>query len=132
MTYLLDTDSCIHTMKEESAALVRRITSTKPDDIAISSVTVAELEYGAAKSDRPRHNRDLLISFLSPFEILDFDQESAEHYGVIRACLETEGKPLGAMDLLIAAQARSRGLIVVTSNVKHFEKVPGLDVEDWF
>lgn len=131
MIYLLDTDSCIHAMKNASARLVRRITSTKPAQIAVSSITLAELEYGCARSQRPQQDRDNLLIFLRPFEIIDFDQDAAEHYGVIRACLETEGKPLGAMDLRLAAQARSRGLVVVTNNAIHFERVPGLAVETW-
>lgn len=131
MTYLLDTDSCIFAMKNTSASLVKRITSTRSREIAVSSITLAELEFGCANSQRPQQNRDNLITFLKPFEILDLDQESAEHCGVIRACLEPEGKPLGPMDLLIAAQARSRGLVVVTNNTKHFKRVPGLGVENW-
>jgi len=107
------------------------VESHRPEDIAISSITVAELEYGVAKSRRQAQNKESLVRFLRYFELLDFDQASAEHYGTIRASLEESGHPIGPMDMLIAAEARAYDLIVVTDNVREFERVPNLTVENW-
>jgi tRNA(fMet)-specific endonuclease VapC len=128
--YLLDTNTCIFAIKKDASCL-RNIEAHRPEDIAISSITVAELEYGVAKSRRQAQNKDSLVRFLRYFELLDFDQMSAEHYGAIRACLEESGQPIGAMDMLIAAEARAYDLIVVTDNVREFERVPNLTVENW-
>ena len=130
MKYLLDTDTCIFAIKKQSSCL-RNVESHRPEDIAISSITVAELEYGVAKSRHQAQNKESLVRFLRYFELLDFDQASAEHYGTIRACLEESGHPIGPMDMLIAAEARAYDLIVVTDNVREFERVPNLTVENW-
>lgn len=130
MKYLLDTNTCIFAIKKQSLCL-RNIESHRPKDIAISSITVAELEYGVAKSRRQAQNKESLVRFLRYFELLDFDQASAEHYGKIRASLEESGHPIGPMEVLIAAEAQAHGLIVVTDNVREFERVPNLTVENW-
>jgi tRNA(fMet)-specific endonuclease VapC len=121
---------CIFAIKKQSSCL-RNVESHRPEDIAISSITVAELEYGVAKSRRQAQNKESLVRFLRYFELLDFDQPSAEHYGTIRAWLEENGHPIGPMDMLIAAEARAYDLIVVTDNVREFERVPNLTVENW-
>jgi tRNA(fMet)-specific endonuclease VapC len=100
-------------------------------DVAISSITLAELEYGAAKNSNPAQNRNSLIAFLSPLEILSFDDRAAIHCGDIRSCLERKGKRIGSMDMLIAAHARSIPLILVTNNMDEFSRVPDLRVENW-
>lgn len=130
MKYLLDTNTCIFAIKKQETC-VRNIERHRRADIAVSAITVAELEHGAAKSQYPVRSRESLVKFLSYFELLDFDQAAAEHYGVIQACLEPIGKVIGPMDTLIAAVARARGLTVVTNNVDEFSRVPGIKVEDW-
>lgn len=102
-----------------------------PGDIAISSITVAELQYGVRKSAAGEKNALALEAFLLPLEIASFDTESAFVYGKIRAELERKGKPIGGMDMLIAAQAIAQGFMLVTHNLKEFERVPGLRCETW-
>ncbi len=131
MKYLFDTNICIYIIKRQPTTTVDRIRSTAAEDVGISTITFAELAYGAAKSLYPDRNRLALLEFLVPFTILDFDQAAATHYGSIRATLEAKGKPIGAMDMLIAAQASSRGLVLVTNNAGEFRRVGGLLVENW-
>lgn len=131
MKYLLDTNICIYIIKQKDPSILRRLQSFKEGEIGISSITIAELEYGVARSVQSQRNRLALSSFLIPFEVVDFDQEAAMDYGLIRAWLEKEGKPIGSMDMLLAAQARSKGIVLITNNEKEFEKVPGLGVENW-
>ena len=100
-------------------------------DLGISSITLAEMEYGVARSEQPKKNRAALEEFVSALEIAAFDRGSTEAYGKIRAALEKKGRPIGAMDLLIAAHAFSLGVRLVTNNEREFKRVPGLRVENW-
>jgi tRNA(fMet)-specific endonuclease VapC len=102
-----------------------------PGEIAISSVTVAEMMYGVAKSQYQDKNESALISFLAPLEIVDFGFQAARHYGIIRAKLEKLGTPVGAYDLMIAAHAFSLNLVLVTNNEREFQRIPDLIVENW-
>jgi tRNA(fMet)-specific endonuclease VapC len=111
--------------------VVARIRSKQADEIAISTITIAELEYGVYRSKHVDQNRIALLEFLVPFVILDFDQSAAALYGSIRASLESRGKPIGPMDLLLAAQTMSKGLILVTNNEREFKHLDGLRVENW-
>jgi len=131
VTYLLDTNICIYVIRRHPPQVVDRIRSSKPQDIAISTITLAELEHGAEKSQYPDRNRLALLEFLLAFTILDFDQAAAFHYGLIRAALESKGTPIGPMDMLIAAQARSRGMVLVTNNQGEFRRVADLRIENW-
>jgi len=131
MTYLLDTNVCIEVIRRRSATVIERIRSQAPGEIAIGTVTIAELEYGVAKSAQPARNKVALLQFLAPFEILPFDQGAARKYGVIRQLLESRGERIGPMDLLIAAQALADSLTLVTNNVGEFSRVADLNVEDW-
>ena len=131
MKYLLDTNICIYVIRKKSANVLRELNSHPVSEVAISAITVAELEYGVEKSSQPAPNRQALDQFLVPFMTLDFDYDAAQEYGRIRAHLEGRGTPIGALDTLIAAQAASRSLILVTNNTKEFSRVPGLAVEDW-
>jgi tRNA(fMet)-specific endonuclease VapC len=131
MKYLLDTNTCIYVINKKPAAAVRKIRSQRPDEVGISTITIAELEYGVARSGHPDQNRVALMEFLLPFAVLDFDQSASSHYGQIRASLESAGTPIGPMDLLLAAQARSRSLVLVTNNEKEFKRVEGLRIENW-
>ena len=131
MNYLLDTNICIYIINKKPGTVLKRIQSKRPDQVAISTITQAELEYGLSRSKFPERNRAALLQFLFPFQLLDFDQLAAVQYGTIRSDLESKGKPIGAMDLLIAAQAVSRNLILVTNNEKEFGRVGGLRIENW-
>jgi len=129
--YLLDTNSCIYIINKKPPSAVIRIRSKQPEEIAISTITFAELEYGVYRSRHVDQNRIALLEFLVPFTILDFDQSAAAIYGSIRASLESKGRPIGPMDLLLAAQAMSQQLVMVTNNEKEFRRIEGLQVENW-
>ena len=131
MNYLLDTNICIYIINKKPAAVLKKVQSMQPGQIAISTITIAELEYGAARSRYPDRNRIALLEFLFPFTILDFDQKASMEYGRIRTLLESRGRPVGPMDLLPAAQAKSHNLILVTNNEKEFARVDGLRIENW-
>jgi tRNA(fMet)-specific endonuclease VapC len=103
----------------------------RPGQIAISTITLAELEYGVVRSRYPDRNRIALLEFLVPSALLDFDQAAAAEYGRIRSLLESEGRPMGPMDLLLAAQAKSHDLVLVTNNEKEFRRIEGLRIENW-
>ena len=98
---------------------------------SFSSITVAELQYGVAKSDRPEQNALALAALLAPLDVLAFDDAAAAVYGTVRAGLERAGTPIGSMDLLIAAHALALGRTVVTNNTREFSRVAGLKVENW-
>jgi tRNA(fMet)-specific endonuclease VapC len=131
MKYLLDTNICIALIRQKPAALIQMLTSLHPGDAGISSITLAELFHGVEKSVRPEQNMSALEQFLLPLGLADFDQDAALAYGKIRADLERSGQIIGSMDILIAAHAVSLDAIMVTNNVREFQRVKGLFVEDW-
>ena len=131
MKYLLDTNICIYLIKQRPAGVLAHLHRCKPGDIGLSSITVSELEYGAHKSARPQENRLALAGFLAPLEVLAYDDHAASSYGRIRTELERQGKPIGAMDILIAAHALSRQLTLVTNNEREFLRIPDLKVVNW-
>lgn len=131
MRFLLDTDICIYIIKRKPQQIAQRFNTLQPSDVGISAITVAELEYGAQKSQKPEQNRAALQQFLIPLEILVFDPQAAQAYGTIRADLERKGQVIGSLDMLIAAQAQSQGIILVTNNVREFSRIPNLRVENW-
>ena len=129
--YLLDTNICIYAMKNKFPALTKRLFEIHPNEICVSSVTVGELEYGAAKSVRTEQTRSSILLFLSAFTILPFTSENARHFGELRAYLESRGTPIDPYDTMIAAQGVARSLTVVTNNTREFSRVPNLALEDW-
>ena len=131
MKFLLDTDICIYLIKKKPPSVIEKLHAYQVGDIGISVVTVAELRYGAAKSQRIQQNHEALDLFLAPFEIVVFDENAAATYGEIRAQLEKAGEPIGPLDLLIAAQAKSLSMTLVTNNVGEFKRVKGLKIETW-
>jgi tRNA(fMet)-specific endonuclease VapC len=131
MLFMLDTNICIYTIKNRPAGVVQKVKEFSPSDLVISAITVCELEYGASKSRNPEKNRQTLVKFFAPFEICSFNDKAASHYGDIRAHLKRNGNLIGAMDLLIAAHARSLSLTLVTNNLNEFERVPGLSTVNW-
>ena len=131
MKYLLDTNICIYVIKRQPPKVIERIQSVPIENICISTITIAELEHGVAKSAHQGRNRLALLEFLTPFRILDFDQAAAQHYGHIRSDLEARGIIIGPMDLLIAAHAQSQGLTLVTNNTREFRRIRNLELENW-
>ena len=131
MKYLLDTNICIYIINKRPVSVIQRLSNYEIDDIAISSITVSELEYGINKSKNPDNSRIALIEFLLPFKLIDYDFKAAKEYGIIRSDLERAGQPIGAMDYLLAAQAISLDLILVSNNLKEFSKVKKLRMENW-
>lgn len=129
--YLLDTNICIFLIKSRSQALFDKVAVHRPGEIGISSITLAELEYGVSKSAHPERNREALRMFTIPLELAPFDDASAEHYGRVRSTLEAAGTPIGPLDTLIAAHGLALNAVVVTNNTREFTKVAGLRVEDW-
>ncbi|WP_184744315.1 type II toxin-antitoxin system tRNA(fMet)-specific endonuclease VapC [Spirochaeta isovalerica] len=129
--YLLDTNICIYLMKNKYPHLQAKVEEKPISSLALSSVTLAELEYGISKSKYPEKNKDLLYGFISPFDIVSFSELDAENFGYIRAILERSGTPIGPYDLQIAAQCLTRNLCLITNNVKEFERVPNLKIENW-
>ena len=131
MKYLVDTNILIYLMNSKSIKLQKKFTSKSIDEFGVSSITVAELIYGAKKSKAIEKNLNAALKILSPLKVLDFTSMDAFEYGDIRADLELKGIIIGANDLLIAAQARRQNLIVLTANVKEYERVEGLKVVNW-
>jgi tRNA(fMet)-specific endonuclease VapC len=130
MTYLLDTNICIYIINEQPAQVLQRLIEAGRDSLAISTVTVAELAFGVAKSTRP-DSRAKLENFLSKFPILDWDQDAAWIYGNVRKALEAKGQRIGERDLLLACQALALNATMVTNNTREFERVEGLKLENW-
>jgi tRNA(fMet)-specific endonuclease VapC len=131
MKYMLDTNVCVQMIRHKPPDLLRRLTQLPISEVGISSIAVAELQFGVHRSRQPIQNQHALQQFLIPFIILDFDYESALAYGPIRAHLEARGTPIGSLDTLIAAHALSQNLVLVTNNTREFARVPELAVEDW-
>ena len=129
--YLLDTNTVIYIMKGQYEKLTKRIFSHQPSDFAISSITLFELEYGAAKSKWGDKTREKLAMFLSPFTILPFDSEDASCAGQIRGYLSQQGLVIEPYDYQIAGQGLAKNMTVITHNTGEFSRVPGLKIEDW-
>ncbi len=131
MRYLLDTNTCIRLLNQDNAGVAERFKACQPADIALCSVVKAELLYGARRSARVEFNLRRLEVFAAPLQSVPFDDRCAQDYGLIRADLAAQGKPIGANDLMIAAIARAHDLVLVTHNSGEFNRVVGLRVEDW-
>ncbi len=127
--YLLDTDACIALLNDTSPPLTARLRRHVPAEFGLPAPVAYELYYGACTSRQARRNLDLLDRMA--FEIVPFDAGDARVAGAIRAELEAAGQPIGPYDLLIAGQARARALVLVTANSREFQRVDGLECEDW-
>lgn len=131
MKYLLDTCTVSDFVKGQPSVLAR-IKATPPQLIAISTVTRMEIEFGLhLNPDRARKLAPVMDAFLSSIAILPFEDADAKAAGAIRAALQKHGQPIGAYDVLIAGCALARGLVVVTSNLGEFQRIGGLQVENW-
>jgi tRNA(fMet)-specific endonuclease VapC len=131
MTYLLDTNICIYIIKKKPIEVFEKFKEIAPGDIGISSITLAELQYGVTKSSSIQKNQDALNKFIVPLKVFSFDYNATFHYGNIRTYLQKSGIVIGSLDMLIAAHALSLSSILVTNNVKEFERVPDLEIENW-
>ncbi len=134
MSYLLDTNACIALINNKSPSVRSRLQKAiaADEEVMVSSVVAFELWYGVAKSARMEANSRLVETFFAgPVGMLPFDSEDAKVAGRVRAALEAIGKPIGAYDLLIAAQALRHQWTLITANVREFGRVKGLDWEDW-
>lgn len=131
MKYMLDTNICIYLIKQQPREVIDKFQGIALGEIAVSTVTVAEMMYGVGKSQYKEKNKTALQAFLAPLEIVDFDFAAAQQYGVVRANLEKIGKSIGAYDLMIAAHALSLDLVLVTNNEQEFQRIPDLIVENW-
>lgn len=128
---MLDTNICIYIIKRKPIEVFNRLNRIKITQVCISSITMSELWYGVAKSSNPEQNQLALTQFIAPIDILTYDEEASYHYGLIRTHLEKNGTPIGSLDMLIAAHARSIDCTVVTNNMKEFNRVPGLKIDNW-
>jgi tRNA(fMet)-specific endonuclease VapC len=131
MKYMLDTNICIGLIRQKPQKLIRRLTRCEPGEVGVSSITIAELAFGANKSSQVENNLSALEQFLLPIEIADFDQRASAAYGIVRAYLEREGIVIGSMDMLIGSHALSLGAVLVTNDVDEFQRIPKLKIEDW-
>jgi len=129
--YLLDTNTCIFIINKKPTHVLEKLRTVIEQKIFLSVITLAELQYGVYNSENKENNRISLTKFLAPFEIIDFNDMDAEHFGIIRSQLKKEGKLIGPYDMLIAAQAMTRNLILVTNNKDEFMRIRNLRIEDW-
>ena len=130
LRYMLDTNLCIRVLRDRPAGLRTRF-NAEADGLCTSTVVLFELLHGAEKSAQPVENRREVERFASRLEVLAFDAAAAAHAAEIRRALERQGQGIGAYDLMIAGHSRSRGLVVVTGNLREFSRVAGLRCEDW-
>ena len=130
LKYMLDTNIAIYVIKRRPIEVLDTF-NRHAGQLCISSITLAELLHGAEKSARPEHNLQQIDNFTSRLEVLDYNNNAAAHYGDIRATLERKGTPIGVNDLHIAGHARSHGLVLVTNNLREFERIEGLRTENW-
>jgi tRNA(fMet)-specific endonuclease VapC len=128
---MLDTNICIYLIKNRPTEVKKRFDAYEVGEICISSITVSELYYGVYQSQMIETNLKALALFLAPLNIVDYDKKASIEYGKIRSILESKGKVIGSLDMLIAAHALSLETVLVTNNTKEFERVDGLGVENW-
>lgn len=131
MRYMLDTSICSYILKNHPAAVQQRFKEVGPDNIFISAIVLAELYYGAARHPKGVVIRREIDDFISRLAVLAWDESAADHYGAVRTSLEKAGTPVGAMDMLIAAHARSCGATLVTNNLREFTRISGLTAVNW-
>ena len=127
---MLDTNICIYIINQKPMQVFEKFTQYKVGEIAISNITACELAFGVEKSGSDK-NKQALLNFLAPLEILPFDENSIWHYAHIRHLLQQQGTPIGSLDLLIAAHALSLNIPLITNNTKEFVRIPNLMLDNW-
>ena len=131
MIRLLDTNTCIYYLNKSSDKLIANFRKYSPSELKLSSITVAELFYGAEKSKAKKINTSVVESFVATFEIIPFDDACCKTYANVRTSLEKSGTPIGPMDLLIASIGIAHNFILVTNNIREFRRVKELRIENW-
>jgi tRNA(fMet)-specific endonuclease VapC len=131
MKLMLDTNICIAIIKQRPKGILQKFSAYQVGDICISSITLAKLRYGVAKSLYQEQNQVALDAFILPLEVAAFDHATALFYGGLRSTLEKQGTPIGPLDTMIGAHALSLNLTLITNNTKEFNRIPGLKVLDW-
>jgi tRNA(fMet)-specific endonuclease VapC len=129
--YMLDTDICIYIIKKRPANLLEKFNAIPPNDLCISTITYAEMQYGVERSSAKKMNQRILVDFVAHLDVQPWNVEAARQYGKIRTSLEKKGQPIGNMDLLIAAHALSQQCILVSNNLREFSRIRGLQCENW-
>ncbi len=129
--YMLDTDMCSYIIKERPESVRQRFQKLAMEQLCVSVVTYAELIYGVERSSSKRVNRPVIEDFVRHLDVMDWDTGAADQYGMIRTQLEVAGTPIGAMDMMIAAHAKSIKAVLVTNNQKHSTKIKGLKIDNW-
>jgi tRNA(fMet)-specific endonuclease VapC len=129
--HLLDTNVCIELIRRRSGRVLARLGRCRVGSVGISSITLGELCYGAARSADPRKNLQALTQFCAPLHIASFDDRAAVSYGQVRSDLERAESPVGPLDTLIAAHAMALSAVLVTDNEREFRRVRGLQIENW-
>ena len=131
MKYILDTNTCIYFLNKSSGNITSKMKSLSPADIKLSSITIAELFFGAEKSSAKKKNKEIVQRFTNNFEQIPFDNLCCQNYAEIRNSLEKKGAPIGPMDLLTAAISLTHNMVLVTNNIKEFKRAKGLMIENW-
>ena len=131
MRYMMDTNICSYILKSHPLSVKAHFEQVGTRDIFISTVVLAEIYYGAARHPQGPSIRKEIDDFVSRLAVIPWDETAADHYGQIRAAMEKDGTPIGAMDMMIAAHARSHGTTLVSNNTRHYDKVPGLLIANW-
>ena len=130
MRRTLDTNICSYILRRHPASMIERFAALQPGQLWLSAVVAAELRFGAVKLASPRFS-SAVEAWLAGFDVRPWPLEATHHYAQLRAALEQAGKPVGAMDMLIAAHAMAEDSVVITNNAREFHRVPGLAVEEW-
>ena len=128
--WMLDTDTCSYILRERPSQVLERLDKVARDDVVLSTIVCAELRYGAARL-KSKKLAATIEAWLGLFTILPWDDAASKAYARIRAGLEAGGKPIGNLDMLIAAHAVATGAVLVSNNTRHFSQVPGLRIENW-
>ena len=131
MTYMLDTNICIYAINNHPENVLKKLKESISSGICISAITLAELEHGVEKSSFPVQNKFALLKFLSILSVLPFDANAAVEYGRVCVELQKKGMPIGTMDMLIAGHAKAENVTLVTNNMREFERVSNLKLENW-
>ena len=130
MMYLLDTNICIYVINHKPQQVFERFRQYQLGELTVSSITASELAFGVEKSGSER-NKQALKKFLSPLEILPYDEQAVWHYAQLRHDLQSKGQTIGSLDMLIAAHALALDVVLVTNNTKEFERIERLKLENW-
>ena len=129
--FMLDTNICIYIIKKHPESILMKFQKYRHQNIYISVITLAELQYGVERSSSKKFNQKIINDFISHLLVVPWGKESALQYGKLRNALNEKGTPVGNMDLMIASHALSQGFTLVTNNVKEFKRVPKLKYENW-